>query len=966
MVQNKLRDRGKNRLSLMIRAGVFFFLFMIVNVSWAQQRPFRVYTVDDGLISNYPQQIFQDEDGFIWIGSDEGMSIYDGYRFTNYTVDKGALSNNVINYFFQKDKNQVWVIHSGSIDVFINRRFKKTLPIGMAFMMRTKDGRTLGTGQGGIYEFTGEHAHLVFPSTDYFYSLLEIGDYFIANKNPWWKTVLFDHSFNVMQSRVAYGTFLKGTNYWWYGNQVALLDTGALKRGVIKLLPPPRQLGDINNGQISYPFTDSDGFIWASSNNGVIRIDKDGNMKRFDLSGGRGSNQTHGFFEDAEGNVWVSGNGVTKFFNKNFEAFTKIDGLPSQAVACLSKDARQNIWLSQLDGISCIQQGKVYTFKYPLSIRKQISTSRIMIHGDSLWLGYSGLALFKIYFNPRPRLLLIRKWPSPFEKNRIIYSVGFYPYKDGNLLLNFDNQLFRVGKDGELRMVRDSFFFKFIVVGDELWSAPVTEGILRWKIRQVNDKLQLDRMPPKYLAGTRGMALTKDTASNIWVGTLDKGIVKFEKQINGRIVIRHYGIQEGLASSNVYNVVADHANKLYVNTNHGLCYLHTDSGAQTFENLTRKFGFFVENFSDIITTGNGDLWLGSAFGAIRLSNTHTQRNVPPKVFITKVFQHNKQDTTIEPESKSHSFSYKQNNLSFEFSATTFKNEEEVQYSFMLASNEVQSAWSQPQQIHQVSFAALSPNRYTLKVKALSVDNVWSQTPAEYSFVIRPPYYATWWFRLFIASLLIALVSTFYWYRISQLRKLLKLRAKISRDLHDEIGSALTSINILSKVSSSHIGRDSTKASQLLEKITEQSQDIQQNMSDIVWAIHPDNDKLENIAIRMREYLAQTTDAKDLTVEFRVEDKALKESLSMERRKDLFLIFKEAVNNALKYSEATKIIVLLGKENHQIKLSVKDNGIGFHAGNATSSNGLKNMKVRAKNLNGVLNIHSSPGAGTSVE
>jgi ligand-binding sensor domain-containing protein len=117
-------------LTLPVKKLLFFILFLSVFISgYSQQNLFRIYTVNDGLISNAPQQIFQDDDGFIWIGSNEGMSIYDGNHFVNYTSENKGLSDNIVNHFFQKDKNEVWVLHSNGIDVFVKRKFKKTLPV---------------------------------------------------------------------------------------------------------------------------------------------------------------------------------------------------------------------------------------------------------------------------------------------------------------------------------------------------------------------------------------------------------------------------------------------------------------------------------------------------------------------------------------------------------------------------------------------------------------------------------------------------------------------------------------------------------------------------------------------------------------------------------------------------------------------------------------------------------------------
>jgi two-component system sensor histidine kinase UhpB len=224
----------------------------------------------------------------------------------------------------------------------------------------------------------------------------------------------------------------------------------------------------------------------------------------------------------------------------------------------------------------------------------------------------------------------------------------------------------------------------------------------------------------------------------------------------------------------------------------------------------------------------------------------------------------------------------------------------------------------------------------------------------------------------IAGILLLLVLGFALFNRYQLKKklqqqneLLAMRNNIARDLHDEIGSTLTSIKILSEVSQNNLQKDQLKTSTLLNKITEQSSQMQQGMSDIVWAIKPDNDKLENMLVRMREYASHTLESKNIQALFIVDEQVLSQSLDMQQRRDFFLIFKEAINNAAKYSKATKVEIRVRKEGSQLLLTVVDNGVGFTPGGETSSNGLKNMKARAEAMNGTMQIASEPGQGTTV-
>jgi signal transduction histidine kinase len=193
-----------------------------------------------------------------------------------------------------------------------------------------------------------------------------------------------------------------------------------------------------------------------------------------------------------------------------------------------------------------------------------------------------------------------------------------------------------------------------------------------------------------------------------------------------------------------------------------------------------------------------------------------------------------------------------------------------------------------------------------------------------------------------------------------------IRNNIAKDLHDEIGSALTSINILSNVSKTVMEKDPKKAQQLMNRISEQTETVQQTVSDIVWAIKPDNDSLENMATRMREYISETLEVKQIPADIQFDEPVLSANLPMESRKDFLLIFKEAINNIIKHAGATHVNIALAMESGKLELVIKDNGAGIKPEKKQTGNGLGNMKARAQALNGQLHISSEPGKGTELK
>lgn len=202
-------------------------------------------------------------------------------------------------------------------------------------------------------------------------------------------------------------------------------------------------------------------------------------------------------------------------------------------------------------------------------------------------------------------------------------------------------------------------------------------------------------------------------------------------------------------------------------------------------------------------------------------------------------------------------------------------------------------------------------------------------------------------------------------KLEQQEALLSVRNHIARDLHDKVGSTLTGIKILSEVSAKNMKQQDDKTISFVRQITEQTKSIQQEISDIVWAINPNNDKIENLVVRMREYLAQTLEPKEIDIQMNVEKEALVQNLNMGDRKEFFLIFREAVHNIAKHSEAQKVEISVTKKGNFLEMKIHDDGKGMNTLENTFSNGLKNMEIRAKSLKGNLKINSEPGKGTTI-
>ncbi|HEY3385484.1 MAG TPA: tetratricopeptide repeat protein, partial [Saprospiraceae bacterium] len=203
---------------------------------------------------------------------------------------------------------------------------------------------------------------------------------------------------------------------------------------------------------------------------------------------------------------------------------------------------------------------------------------------------------------------------------------------------------------------------------------------------------------------------------------------------------------------------------------------------------------------------------------------------------------------------------------------------------------------------------------------------------------------------------------YHFYITKQKLKLLLLRNKIASDLHDDVGSTLSSISIFSQMAK----QQSRDVNPLLDSIGESSRKMLDAMADIVWTINPENDQFEKIILRMRSFAYELLGAKNIEFEFNAEDDISRLKLPMEVRKNLYLIFKEATNNLAKYADANKATFAIKEDKNILSMMIRDNGKGFDPTRSTEGNGIRNMKKRAEEIGGRLSIDSAPGNGTTIQ
>jgi two-component sensor histidine kinase len=301
------------------------------------------------------------------------------------------------------------------------------------------------------------------------------------------------------------------------------------------------------------------------------------------------------------------------------------------------------------------------------------------------------------------------------------------------------------------------------------------------------------------------------------------------------------------------------------------------------------------------------------------------------------------------------------NIHFKFSDYSLINQAGIKYEYTLY-NGGDTVWNRIEGSPELTFTKISPGNYKLLLRATNGFGDYSPQVTSFSLSIRPLFTQTAWFLVVIIVITAAILYGIYVYRMRQIRRLQVIRNNIASDLHDDIGSTLNSISIYSEVAKQQAGMEIPA----LELIGSNSRKIIESMSDIVWTINPENDSFEKIIVRMRSFAHQLLKAKKIEYTFESDDKLNSLVLPMQARKNFYLVFKEAITNLIKYSEASRVAISIKEESKTIVLLVRDNGIGIPENFETQGNGLINMKRRAEEINAELKIISANGEGTGIK
>jgi signal transduction histidine kinase len=264
--------------------------------------------------------------------------------------------------------------------------------------------------------------------------------------------------------------------------------------------------------------------------------------------------------------------------------------------------------------------------------------------------------------------------------------------------------------------------------------------------------------------------------------------------------------------------------------------------------------------------------------------------------------------------------------------------------------------------HYASYTNLDPGSYLFRVKGSNSDGVWNEAGTSLTVIVDPALWQTLWFRGIVLILVGALAYGGYRYRLAKMLALEHLRLRIANDLHDDIGSDLSSLALESDLLARRFpegdpGRERLRA---LGRTIRAAAD---NLRDVVWIVSPDRDEVQDLVERMREVAAKTLSG--LPHEFRCSGSALSAALGIEFKRHVLMMFKEMLHNVVCHARASRVEVEFELNNGHVRLCVRDNGVGFDPSGKQSGRGLHSLHARASAIGGTVTIESTSGKGTAV-
>lgn len=977
---------------------------LATDISSSASHPLKIYTNKDGLPQNAIISMAVDSIGKLWVGTQDGAAYYNGRIWKTVNVP-GHITSNYIQtikvahdgaiwfgvlrdgiYRYKDDKWEYWGVKEGLPSNYILRIYEQiSNPEQSIIWVGTNNGAARYiNGKWEIFseadnsELTGNIIYDIYETTDgkiWFTTNKGISVYY----NDTWEIVTIP--FNLKQKQI-YRIMQSRDGAMWFGGDGILL----------KFMNNSWQLfsfkGSGTSDVVNAIFQSKKGDVWLGTHSGVFNIEYDviSNKESLKFVNLRSNSQKKDEIlvwcigETSDGSLWFGTFlGLFRYIEGKWQSVTKYMDVERGGTNCIWEKSCNEFWFGTENGLVTYQNGV-------WSSKKNISGSILALFKSSdgaMWVSVLFKGVHKYQNN---------KWTTFTRDNGLAENSNWFIYQTSDGAMWF-------GSDAGVAKYKNNNWQKFTKADgladntvlcmlerrdSSLWFG-TTSGITVFKDGKQKKITTQDGLSGNVISAIFENSDSNENANGIWFATMGGGVSKFNPE-SGKWQIFNSNTIPKLSNNSVYRIEKDKKGRLYFLTSNMITrftFLNTGQIVtdifSTEDGLPNNEGISSASFVDC----SGRIWMGTTEGAAFYdpdteASDHTQKTVIIENISIPNFPTNK---TVESNI---SLSHNQNNLLFEFALLSFFREHETTYSTQLIGYDAEpSIWKTD---YKKEYTNLPDGSFIFKVWGKDyAGNI--SSPVEFSFHITPPWWKTWWFQ--VLSLLLFLVLIYVSVKIIIARKEKKQlailekkqliereRFRISKDMHDTIGSSLTRIAMLSdRVSNSFEGnrnvKDETNTIKTrINSIGLISREIIDEMNEIIWSLSPKHDDLNSLIFYLHHYINKMLEQTTIKTNFNFPESTEESKLSPEVRRNIFLIFKEAVNNLVKYSKASTVFVSFFIENKKLMFEIKDDGVGFSESYLPNKKvprfGLSNMKERANSIGALLTVESMTGKGTSIK
>lgn len=949
------------------------------------------YGTADGLPHNRVSIIYPDRKGYVWFGTEAGLSRFDGYQFINYGQDEG-LPNVLVNDIVEDRNGDIWVATRGGVARLVER--PEPNPSGPSRVAPAH--RLFASYQVDEAAKSNNVLHILFDDENGLWCATRGGLYYApASQNgqrhftPKLPHVSGESAVSAHRDRegrlwFAYAELLirvAGGDVAMYPAPPLPKRSGAadviehrrgrllvayLEEGVWEfVVPPPGEHAAWTRLPLKLEprqavralFADVTGVVWIGTSRGLVRY-HDGAQTAYSAGTDVHDEIVRDVVADREGNLWIgtSWGGAFKVAAPAIVRFDG-DGLPSEYFTRILEDRHGRIYAFMRD------RGSVEVIGDHLQVvsRSIAEPFRSIAEGlqdarGEWWLS-TRRALFRV---PGPALEFGRAKRLTADDGVREGTIHFIEQDPaGRVWTSIGGTLHRFDNGATARPVGIAGRFDGMLVdrGGTTWLASMDSAIMRWTDGRAPETV--DGLPR-----ARVKQLFQDSRGWLWIVQRNEGASVTMEPAAVRPAFKHFTRRNGLASDDVAAITEDRFGRIYLATDNGLDRL--DPLAGTVRHYTRADGLPAEGVFHCLTDHRGDVWVATTSGLARLTpRGEGPSDWQPNVYLTGIHAGGvdmsvpERGSTELPAINLRAWT---DSLTIQYVGLRFRRGPRLKYQYRL--DGLDENWNRPTEQRAVTYAQLGPGSYRFLVRAINPDDGVTSTSAVLPLEIPVPIWMRWWFVALVAISLVTAALGVHRWRVRQIFAMERVRRQIATDLHDDVGSGLAQIAILSEVAKRRTPAD---AAPLLTETAALARSMRESMSDIVWSIDPTKDRAADLVRRMKQACFNSLQSNGTDVEFLTPDEATLNGIGLtaDRRRHLLLIFKETIANAARHAHAAQVRIVIEAAATELRLRIEDDGPGFDPREHVEGHGLHSIRQRALMLNARLEIDAAPGRGTRV-